>query len=53
MDVASFASAKGTLDCINAFGRTDFRGDLAKIDVPTLVIHGDSDGSSLRGERKA
>jgi pimeloyl-ACP methyl ester carboxylesterase len=44
VDVASFASAKGTLDCINAFGRTDFRGDLVKIDVPTLVIHGDSDG---------
>jgi non-heme chloroperoxidase len=43
VQVASFASAKGTLDCINAFGRTDFRGDLAKIEVPTLVIHGDSD----------
>jgi len=43
-DIAAFASPKGTLDCIAAFGRTDFRGDLAKIDVPTLVIHGDSDG---------
>jgi pimeloyl-ACP methyl ester carboxylesterase len=32
------------LDCIAAFGRTDFRGDLAKIDVPTLVLHGDADG---------
>jgi non-heme chloroperoxidase len=40
---AHLASPKGTLDCITAFGRTDFRGDLAKIDVPTLVIHGDSD----------
>ncbi len=38
------ASPKGTLDCIAAFGRTDFRGDVAKVDVPTLVIHGDSDG---------
>ena len=37
------ASPKGTLDCIAAFGTTDFRGDLAKIDIPTLVIHGDSD----------
>jgi non-heme chloroperoxidase len=43
-DIAAFASPKGTLDCIGAFGRTDFRGDLEKVDVPTLVIHGDSDG---------
>ena len=37
------ASPKATLDCIAAFGRTDFRDDLTKVDVPTLVIHGDSD----------
>ena len=43
-DIAAFASPKGTLDCIAAFGRTDFRADLAKVNVPTLVIHGDSDG---------
>ena len=42
-DLAAFASPKGTLDCIAAFGRTDFRGDLDKVTVPTLVIHGDSD----------
>ncbi len=42
-DIAAFASPKGTLDCIAAFGRTDFRGDVAAIDVPTLIIHGDSD----------
>jgi pimeloyl-ACP methyl ester carboxylesterase len=42
-DIAAFASPKGTLDCIGAFARTDFRGDLAKITVPTLVVHGDSD----------
>jgi pimeloyl-ACP methyl ester carboxylesterase len=42
-ELAHVASPKGTLDCITAFGRTDFRGDLGKIDVPTLVIHGDSD----------
>jgi len=42
-DIAAFASPKGTLDCIAAFGRTDFRDDLAKVTVPTLVIHGDSD----------
>jgi non-heme chloroperoxidase len=43
-DIAAFASPKGTLDCIAAFGRTDFRADLAKIKIPTLVLHGDSDG---------
>jgi len=42
-ELAHVASAKGTHDCITAFGRTDFRADLDKIDVPTLVIHGDSD----------
>jgi pimeloyl-ACP methyl ester carboxylesterase len=42
-DIAAFASPKGTLECIEAFGRTDFRDDLSKFDVPTLIIHGDSD----------
>jgi pimeloyl-ACP methyl ester carboxylesterase len=42
--IAAFASPKGTLDCIGAFARTDFRNDLDKFDVPTLVIHGESDG---------
>ena len=43
-EIAAFASPKGTLDCISAFSYTDFRDDLAKVTVPTLVIHGDSDG---------
>ena len=43
-NIAAFASPKATLDCITAFGRTDFRDDLAEFDVPTLIIHGDSDG---------
>ena len=42
-EIAAIASPKGTLDCIAAFSRTDFRGDLKKVTVPTLVIHGDSD----------
>ena len=42
-DIAAFASPKGTLDCIAAFSYTDFRDDISKINVPTLVIHGDSD----------
>ena len=55
-DIAAFASPKGTLDCIAAFGRTDFRGDLEKVDVPTLVIHGDSDAIvpfEVSGKRSA
>jgi non-heme chloroperoxidase len=30
-------------DCIKAFSETDFTEDLKKMDVPTLVIHGDDD----------
>lgn len=37
------AGLKGTLDCVGAFSETDFRADLDKFDVPTLVIHGDDD----------
>jgi len=37
------ASDAGVLGCIGAFGRTDFRNDLERVTVPTLVIHGDSD----------
>lgn len=34
---------EAALACIDAFARTDFRDDLAKITVPTQIIHGDSD----------
>jgi non-heme chloroperoxidase len=34
---------RGAYECIAAFSATDFRGDLAAVDVPTLVIHGDDD----------
>jgi non-heme chloroperoxidase len=37
------AGAKNTYDCIKAFSETDFTEDLKKIDVPTLIIHGDDD----------
>ncbi|WP_246161195.1 alpha/beta fold hydrolase [Stenotrophomonas cyclobalanopsidis] len=37
------AGAINTYDCIAAFSATDFRADLAKFDIPTLVIHGDDD----------
>ncbi len=55
-DIAAFASPKGTLACIAAFGRTDFREDVAKVTVPTLVIHGDSDAIvpfEVSGKRSA
>ncbi|HEX8702410.1 MAG TPA: alpha/beta hydrolase, partial [Myxococcaceae bacterium] len=41
--IAAFASPKGTHDCITAWGRTDFRKDLEKVKVPTLILHGDAD----------
>jgi non-heme chloroperoxidase len=30
-------------DCIKQFSETDFTEDLKKMDVPTLVLHGDDD----------
>ena len=43
LNIALMASLKGTVDCVTAFSETDFRPDMAKVDVPTLVIHGDDD----------
>ena len=37
------AGHKNALDCIKAFSETDFTEDLKKIDVPTLIMHGDDD----------
>ena len=37
------AGFKGVIDCIKAFSETDFTEDLKKIDVPTLIMHGDDD----------
>ncbi|ASF47326.1 alpha/beta fold hydrolase [Methylovulum psychrotolerans] len=34
---------KNELDCIKAFSETDFREDLKKFAVETLIIHGDQD----------
>jgi non-heme chloroperoxidase len=34
---------RGAYECIAAFSAADFRPDLAKVDVPTLIIHGDDD----------
>ena len=39
------ADKHAVLGCMEAFGTTDFRDDLPAVTVPTLVIHGDSDGT--------
>jgi non-heme chloroperoxidase len=41
--LAVMASPKATINCVDAFGKTDFRPDLASFTVPTLIIHGTSD----------
>jgi non-heme chloroperoxidase len=37
------AGHNAVYECIRAFSETDFTEDLKKIDVPTLVLHGDDD----------
>ena len=37
------AGHHNAFECIKAFSETDFRDDLASVDIPTLVIHGDDD----------
>lgn len=54
--LASMASPRATQQCAIAFAQTDFRPDLQAIDVPTLIIHGDSDKTvpiEASGERTA
>jgi non-heme chloroperoxidase len=54
-NVAAGASATASLACVPTW-HEDFRNDVAKIDVPTLVIHGDSDRIvpiSAAGQRTA
>jgi non-heme chloroperoxidase len=41
--IAMQASIIGTYDCIKAFSETDLNEDLKRIDVPTLLLHGDQD----------
>lgn len=54
-NTAAIASSFASLACVPTW-HEDFRNDVAKIDVPTLVIHGDSDRIvpfSAAGERTA
>lgn len=37
------SSHKSAYDCIKSFSETDFTEDIKKIDIPTLIIHGDDD----------
>ncbi|HEY0672077.1 MAG TPA: alpha/beta hydrolase [Longimicrobiales bacterium] len=41
-NVAVSASAIAVLACVDAWGE-DFRGDIARITVPSMIIHGDDD----------
>jgi non-heme chloroperoxidase len=41
-NVASWSSATASLACVPTW-HEDFRKDLSRIDVPTLVVHGDAD----------
>ncbi|TPE51639.1 alpha/beta fold hydrolase [Amaricoccus solimangrovi] len=43
MALCRLSDQKAALGCMKAFGATDFRDDLRRITVPTLVIHGDAD----------
>lgn len=54
--MAMQASARATLECVDSWSGTDFRGDCAKITVPTLVIHGTGDSTvpiDVAGRRAA
>jgi non-heme chloroperoxidase len=42
---AEQADKKAALACMTSFGTTDFRDDLPNVTVPTLVVHGDGDGT--------
>ena len=56
LSLAAAAFPRAMTESINAWGRTDFRSDLAAVTVPTLVIHGDSDNIvpiEVSGERTA
>ena len=41
--VAVMAQPGATVECVRAFGMTDFRDDVRQMTVPTLVVHGGAD----------
>lgn len=44
MALCKQSDQNAALRCMEAFGTTDFREDVKKVGVPTLVLHGDADG---------
>lgn len=42
--LTAMADKSAALDAMQSFGLTDFREDLKRVTVPTLVLHGDADG---------
>ncbi|ODT59423.1 MULTISPECIES: hypothetical protein [Paracoccus] len=42
-DMAMMASPRATMECVTAFGMTDFNAEVAQIRLPTLVVHGTAD----------
>jgi len=56
MGLMAPTSVKVALDCNAAVAGTDFRAELPKVGVPTLILHGDADVSAplaLTGEKTA
>jgi non-heme chloroperoxidase len=41
--LGSMASPRATQECAKAFATTDFRQDVASVNVPTFIIHGGAD----------
>lgn len=54
LSLAQRAAPNAIVECVRAFGMTDFRGEIANITVPALIVHGTADSmvpavtSSLR-----
>ncbi len=45
LELCHQADKKAALACMESFATTDFRDDLPNVTLPTLVIHGDGDGT--------
>ena len=43
MNLSLQCSLNAAIGCSHAYSETDFRAELRKITVPTLIIHGDKD----------
>ena len=43
MQMAMQASIRALIESVDAFGKEDFTADLAAVDVPTLILHGNAD----------